>query len=47
MSVLLLSNLERVCHKLDNLLCILMAFLNFDMSRKRKIGNKTAGVLIL
>lgn len=40
MSLLVLPNFERVCCKLDNLLCILMAFLNFEMSRKGKIGNK-------
>lgn len=47
MSLLVLPNFERVCCKLDNLLCILMAFLNFEMSRKGKIGNKSAGVLVL
>lgn len=47
MSLLVLPNFERVCDQLGNLLRILMAFLNFDMSRKGKIGNKSADVLML
>lgn len=31
----------------NNLVCIFMSFLNFDMSRKGKIGNKSANVPIL
>lgn len=43
MNLFVLPNFERVCYKVD----ILMTFLNFDMSRKEKIGNKSVGVLIL